>query len=109
MMRGKPTCGYPSRIDAILAFRSLGLDTPSIAARCGVSRQTVASLERQHRIGNVRGEDTLRRTLTLPRHVVDALAPHAAARNTGARELAVRILDAIAGDGLVDAILDDAP
>jgi hypothetical protein len=37
----------------------------------------------------------------------EALAPHAAARGMGTRELALRLLGAIIRDELVDAVLDD--
>lgn len=107
MMRGKPTLGYPSRTDAIAALRAQGKETREIAEACGLSRQGVVALERHVRTANVRRDSTVRRTIVLPPELVDALAPHAATRRLGAREIALRILAAVAGDGLVDAILDD--
>lgn len=107
MMRGKPTLGYPSRTDAIVALRARGLDARQIADEIGIPRPNVVALERHVRTANVRRDSRIRRTLELPQDLVDVMAPFAAARDIGPRELALRILAAVADDGLVDAILDD--
>lgn len=46
-------------------------------------------------------------TIEVPGEVLRALRPYAAMRGTRAQDLARMILERVAEDGLVDAILDD--
>jgi len=110
MGSAKPTLGYPSRTDAVLALRRQGLDDVEIAQRIGIRRGTVGALacsaerrsDRQRRPAETNG-----RTVVFPIDVLDALAPHAAARDISPNELARRLVETAIDEDLVDAILDD--
>ena len=101
----KPTLGYPSQTEAVLALREQGLRTCEIADKVGVSRGHVVSLEKKAR---ERMNGTRRRGYaSIPPEFVDPLVPLAEARGMTARQLILKLLATIIDDGMVDAILDD--
>lgn len=102
----KPTLGYPSRTEAVLALRRQGLGTSVIAQRIGIAPKTVAALEDSA----ARSRELVRsgaRTILFDPDLLRGLRPHAARRGTSVNEIARRILHAVIDDELVDAVLDD--
>lgn len=108
---GKPVLGYPSRTAAVLALRDQGMKNPEIASRIGIDGKTVAALlcNRGQREGGVSQPATPRATgLIVPADVVSDLRAHAMRRSISVDRLILTLLERIAIDGLVDAVLDDA-
>lgn len=104
----KPTLGYASRTDAVLALRAKGLSNVLIAERIGISPSTVGALICSHeRYRQPRPAEANGRTVVVPVDVLDALMVHAARRGISVNELVRRIVETAADDDLVDAILDD--
>ncbi len=103
-----PTLGYRSRTEACLALREQGMSEAAIAARIGIEKKNVAALlcgalvKRRPRPAERHG-----RTVLFPRDILESLRPHAQARGISANELVRRIVEAVADDGLIDAVLDD--
>lgn len=100
----KPTLGYPSRKDAILALHDQGKRTADIALMLGKSQSYVAGVL----------SEAARTRRNLPDHVViglntlNALRPAAVRRGMTPKELCQRLIEVIAADGdLVRAVLDD--
>lgn len=108
-MGAKPTLGYPSRTDAVLALRKQGRSTPDIAIALGVEVKTVSALEHSAGRGRraPRPAEQLGRTILFPVDVLDALGPYAARRGVHPNALARRIVEEVVDGGLVDAVLDD--
>lgn len=106
MSAAKPTLGYPSRTAAVQALRAQGLDDRTIAERIGIAVGTVGALaasgRRRQRPAEANG-----RTVLFPADILDRLGPAASERHISANELARRIVEAVADDGLIDAVLDD--
>jgi orotate phosphoribosyltransferase-like protein len=102
MVSRKPTLGYRSRTDAVVALRAGGLSTKEIARQLEVSYNTVTSLEcqRRHSKGN--------RTVLLPVDTLERLKTPANQRNITANELVRRIVEVIIDDDMIDAVLDDS-
>lgn len=102
----KQTLGYPSRTAAVAALRQSGLSTQQIANRIGIEPKTVSALEADQR-------RTRAATATIPSGVVFPLSvrlrlrPAAARRSMSVEQLMVEMMERIADDCLVDAILDD--
>jgi hypothetical protein len=105
----KPTLGYASRTEAVMALRGQRLSTVVIAHRLGIDTKTVTALEhsagRQKR--RPRPAEELGRTVLFPIDVLDALAPYAARRGMHVNQLARRIVEQVVDDGIVDAVMDD--
>lgn len=110
MGAAKPTLGFSSRTEAVLALRADGQTTRQIAARIGIPEQTVTALE--HSSGRAKSR-TLRpaevngRTVLFPRDILDRLGPHAAKRCIHPNSLARMIVEIAVDEGLIDSILDD--
>jgi hypothetical protein len=106
----KPTLGYPSRTEAVLALRAQRLSTREISNRIGIPESTVTALE--HSAGKSkrapRRHEELCRTVLFPVDILDRLARHAAARNMHPNRLARLIVETVVDDDMVDAVLDDA-
>lgn len=107
----KPTLGYPSRSAAVVALRSQGLSTRVIAGRIGIPETTVAALE--HSAGRSRARarrpaEANGRTILFSVDVLDSLRDHAGRRGVHVNTLVKRIVETVADEDLVDAILDDA-
>jgi hypothetical protein len=107
MAKGKPTLGYPSRTEAVLALRRQQLTTHAIAERIGIQPKTVLSLETSA-TRSLRRRSQNCRTVVFPIDLLNALGPHAARRGVSANELARRVVEAALDDKLIDAVLDDA-
>lgn len=104
----KPTLGYPTRTDAVLALRSQGLSRAEVGARIGISEGTVAALEfsgarRKHGTAGATGACRVE----IGGGVADLLRSAAEARRVSVERLAADLLEAIACDDLIDAVLDD--
>lgn len=111
-MSNKPTLGYASRTDAVLALRAQGIQTREIARRIGIEPKTVAALE--HSAGRARSGRAQRpheevcRTVLFPIEILDRLGPHAARRSMHPNRLARLIVEMVVDEKMVDAVLDDA-
>lgn len=106
-----PTLGWPTRTDAVLALRAQGKTSLEIAGMIGIPHKTVAALEHSAARRRAPRNDAVaggagRAVLFDPR-VLARLGPNAASRGITTNELARRIVEAVACDNLVDAILDD--
>lgn len=109
-MSAKPTLGYPSRTDAVLALRAQRMTTAQIADAIGIPDKTVLALE--HSAGRARRSprpvEQLCRTVLFPTDVLDSLAKHAARRGVHVNSLARLIVETVVDEDLVDSVLDDA-
>ncbi|MBL6854537.1 MAG: hypothetical protein ISS15_05455 [Alphaproteobacteria bacterium] len=102
----KPTLGYASRTDAVLALRAQGLGTAEIGRRIGIDGGTVTALEHSASKRRTQIQET-QRTVLFSQDVLRALAPHAARRGIHPNSLARRIVETVVDDGLIDSVLDD--
>jgi len=107
-MTCKPILGYASRTEAAQALIAQGLSRRAIASHFGCSPNTISSLLAcaQKRIYRPNG-DAPNRTVLIPTDVLAALAPHALKRGLHANALARLIVETVAEEGMVDAVLDD--
>lgn len=110
MGAAKPTPGFRSRTDAVLALRADGCTTRQIADRIGIAEATVTALE--HSAGRAKARparpaEINGRTILFPRDILDRLAPHAAKRCIHPNSLARMIVEIAVDEGLIDSILDD--
>jgi hypothetical protein len=101
----KPTLGYTSRTDAIVALRSQGYSTLTIAKKTGIKAGTVAVLEHY----NLRGRrtDCANRQVMVRREIMDTLGPIAAKRGLSVKALAQMIIETVISEHMVEAVLDD--
>lgn len=109
-MTHKPTLGYATRTDAVVALRGLGLDTQQIADKCGISPSTVTALEYSAARSKARAKlpsEQQGRAVVFPVDVLSSLRRPALLRGVTPNELARRIVEAVVDDGLIDAVLDD--
>lgn len=114
MPKPKPTLGYPSRTEAVVALSRQGLTNREIARRIGdaegidFSEATVGALKCKGGVrSGRRAPRNADRTVLFPAELLDALGPHAERRRCSANELARRIVEAVVDDELVAAVLDD--
>jgi hypothetical protein len=106
----KPSLGYASRTDAVAALRADGLSTAAIAARIGIEPKTVAALESsaaQRRASPAKSGEQIGRPVIVPYWDYAALRPHAARRATTVDQLIRDLIEIVARDDMVDAVLDD--
>lgn len=104
----KPALGYPSRTAAVAALRQQGCGTAEIAARIGINEGAVTALEASGRRPRAaRPAEAQGRTVLFPADILDRLRPDAERRGISVNELARRIVEAVAEDRMVDAVLDD--
>lgn len=105
----KPTLGYASRTEAVIALRGQGFSTRHIAGRLGIGVGTVSALEHSAGRGKrtSRPAEQLGRTVVFPIDILAALGPHAAKRNMHPNSLARLIVETVVDDDMVDAVLDD--
>jgi hypothetical protein len=111
MPAAKETLGYPSRTDAVLALRAMGLKPAVVAQRLGIPVKTVAALEasgRRRGQGSGVGSSRPRSAIEITADIREQLRSHARRRDTTVELLAASILQTVAFAGLVDAVLDDA-
>ncbi len=110
MGSAKPTLGFSSRTEAVLALRSDGCTTRQIADRIGIPENTVTALEHSSgraKVRALRPAELNGRTVLFPRYLLDRLGPHAAKRCVHPNSLARMIVEIAVDDDLVDSILDD--
>lgn len=103
----KPTLGYRSRTDAVLALRADGLTDRQIADRIGIPPKNVASLAVMSGKARLRPAEQFGRTVLFPIDILERLGPAADARGITVNELARRLVETAVDDGLIDSILDD--
>ncbi|MBN9600854.1 MAG: helix-turn-helix domain-containing protein [Afipia sp.] len=103
MGRCKETLGYPSRTAAIAALRAQGDSCRQVADKLGVSLGTVAALANSYK----RKIASQNRTVLFPARVIERLHDPARSRGLLPHELIRQIVETVAEDSLVDAILDD--
>ncbi len=108
----KITLGYESRTAAIAALRANGLSTAVIADRIGIEPKTVTALEasaaRARRPSHAQSTvPTLGRPVLVPFQDYAALRSHAARRAVTVDRLIRDIIEVVARDDMVNAVLDD--
>jgi hypothetical protein len=113
MPAAKQTAGYPSVGAAVRAMMADGLNAEEICARTGKPRKLVSvfmSKERR-RSGKTSPLFADRRlaAVSVHRETLEELRPHADRRGVSAAVLARRLIELVAADDMVDAILDDLP
>jgi len=109
MSAPKPSLGFDSRTAAVKAMRAEGKSTAVIAAMIGISTKNVLALEASS--GRCRN-DVKRMSgkaaeVAFNPEVRSALRPYAAIRDITVDGLIHLLLEKIASDRLVDAVLDD--
>jgi hypothetical protein len=102
----KPTLGYSSRTEAVLALRQEEVPIAEIAARIGIEPKTVVALELSGARSRRLAADGSR-TILFPPDILRRLEPHAAQRQVSVNELARSIVETVVDEGLIDAVLDD--
>lgn len=108
MPAGKPTLGYPTRTDAILALEAQGLSPVEIGRKLSMPPSSVSVLSAGGRRSLKRRDaEGFMRMGLVPVELTAAMKPHAEARGVSLAELARRILTAVLDDKIVDAVLDD--
>lgn len=105
MAPAKQTLGYPSRTAAVVALTEKKIPDGEIARRIGIEVSTVAALRCSAR--RKRPAEENGRTVLFPNDLLDAIRSDAERRGISANELARRIVQVTADDGLIDALLDD--
>lgn len=108
----KATLGYESRTAAIAALRARGLSTAVIADRVGIEPKTVTALEASAARAKRPGHSSLSvpsmgRSVLVPFQDYAALRPAAARRAITVDQLIRDIIETVARDNMVDAVLDD--
>ena len=108
-MSTKPSLGYASRTDAVVALRAQRVSTAEIARRLNIEPKTVSALEHSagRRARAPRPAEEMGRTVVFPVDILDALLPHAAKRGVHVNSLARRIVETVVDENMVDAVLDD--
>ena len=107
-MSEKQTLGYPSRTKAVLALRSMGMNTRQIAVAIGIDPKTVSALEASAvRSRKERPERERGRAILLPLDVFIGLGPAAAKRNISPAALARLIVETVVDEKMIEAVLDD--
>jgi hypothetical protein len=102
----KPTLGFSSRTEAVLAMRQRALTTEAIASLIGIEPKTVIALE----ISAARCRQIVRegaKTVLLPPDLIARLRPHAARRDLSVGSLVRQLIESALDDNLIDAVLDD--
>ena len=113
-MTAKPTLGFFSRTEAMFALRRQGKTDREIAAALGVALKTLSALEASAARKRGAAEPSARgRTVEvgaaiyIPSEALKALRPHAERRNLSVNALVRRIVETVADEGMIDAVLDD--
>jgi hypothetical protein len=107
MSRARPVLGYASRAAACRALREAGLSNGEIIARFASVGEHITSAQVSALL--CYSFSACGRRLNVGRAVIERLGPEAQARGITVTELAERLLDVIAHDEMVGAVLDDAP
>lgn len=106
----KPTNGFATRTEAVLALRALGRTTKQIADEIGIEAKTVTALE----VSAIRSVKRMRdpgaldgRAVILPMDILNRMRRASASRGMTPAELAVRIVRVVVTGELINAVLDD--
>lgn len=106
-----PTMGFRTRTEAALHLKSQGLGPTEIGRRLGISAGAAgaltSSVTRTRQPRSVREPRTLRTDAQFDMSTRQKLRPFAARRGISLEALILQIVDTVAEEGLVDAILDD--
>lgn len=105
MGASRPVLGYPSRSAACRALRMAGLSNSMIVARFAATGETITARQVSALLSYTVNSGGTR--LNVGRAVIERLGPEAVARGITVTELAEWMLDVIAHDGMVGAVLDD--
>jgi len=109
MGAAKPALGYESRTAAVVALRNAGRTREWIAGQLGIDVKTVSALECSGRRAREPQRDFARPSAgSFPLDIRQMLRPHAVAREISVDALIRQIVERVAVDDLVDAVLDDA-
>lgn len=106
----KPTAGFATRTEAVLAARALGRTTRQIADDLGIEPKTISALEISALKTAKRMRDpgaTDGRAVLLPIDVLNQMRRASFSRGMSPTELAVRIVSVVVRGDLIDAVLDD--
>lgn len=107
MSRRIPMLGYATKTDAAMALKAEGLSNHQIAERFG-NPYTARDIAEILRWGGRRKSGPVETWNThVSSSTFQALRPHAIARSLSVKELISKLIENIAKDDLVDAILDD--
>lgn len=98
----KPCLGFPSRTKAAVALEAQGFTDGQIAEKMGVPKRNVGAL-----LASARRSADRETRVPIKKTTESLLMLEATARGLSVNELAVRIIDTVARDGLVNAVLDD--
>ena len=100
----KPTLGYRSVTEAVLALRAEGKTHHQIAEALDATPSEVINLA-------YKGSRVAKRRagIDIPSTTLKRLRKAAVARGVCAERLAVRILNVVAIEGMIDSVLDDDP
>lgn len=106
-----PTLGFRTRTEAALHLQAQGLGPTEIGRRLGISAGAAggltASITRQRQPRSAQAPRTLRTDAQFAIGTRQKLRPFAAKRGISLETLILQIVDTVANEGLVDAILDD--
>lgn len=110
-MTAKPTLGFATRTEAVLALRAGGKTTRQIADAIGIEPQTVSALE----VSALRSAARLRnaaqafdgRAVLLPTDILSRMRRASAKRGMEPHELAIRIIRTVVMENMIDAVIDD--
>lgn len=102
-----PTLGYSTRTAAVLALRAQGLSTVAIARQIGIEPKTVAALESSARRSPEAPRAQNEKPVVFPVGLLQRLGRAAAGRGMTREALAIRIVETVVDDNMIDAVLDD--
>lgn len=100
-MRRRAVLGYPSQTAAVQDMLTKGRSRDQIALALNRGKGEVGG------IIHGAGRASMVEAVNVPREILDKLKPYADAREINRHELARRLLQVIAAEGMADAILDD--
>lgn len=103
----KPCMGYPTRTAAVKALSEQGMSSDMIAHKTGMDTRTVAALRQNLVRQRERRAKALERLLSEETLMFIEAAAETRGVNPGA--LAMRIIDTVAREEIIDAVLDDQP
>lgn len=101
-----PCLGYRSRTAAVIALRAQGLRTSEIADRIGITPKIVQDLENSAARSRVPG--ALGVTCNIAPRCAVLLEQPAKRRGLSVKALVEAMIETIARDQMVDAVLDDS-
>ncbi len=108
MKNAIPTLGYPTRTAACVALEAEGLTSAQIGARVGIPATTVAALLcSARRFSDARSAPDACKSVHFPIRLLQQLQPAARKRRVSRETLAWMIVERVAEDDLIDAVLDD--